>query len=61
MMSGTLLKGDRMNQKNSNQLIGFAVMAILASYILQMLVPYLFWGVIGMVIWRIVLERNKFK
>ena len=60
-MSGTLLKGDRMNQKNWNQMIGFAVMAILAYYILQMLVPYLFWGVIGMVIWRIVLERNKFK
>ncbi len=50
-----------MNQNNTNKMIGFAVMAILAYYILQMLVPYLFWAVIGMVIWRIVLERNRFK
>lgn len=50
-----------MNQKNSNQIIGFAVMAILAYYILQMMVPYLFWGLIGMVVWRILLEHNKYK
>ena len=50
-----------MDEQQTNKIIGYAVMAIVAFYILQMIVPYLFWGVIGMVIWRIYLEHNKFK
>lgn len=50
-----------MNDKNSNQLIGYAVLAIIAYYVLQMLVPFLIWGVIGMVVWRIHQARNNFK
>ena len=50
-----------MNEKNTTQILGFAVMAILAYYILQMLYPILIWMVIGMVAWRIFLEHKKFK
>jgi len=61
MVSGRFLKGDRMNQKNSNQLIGYAVLAIIAYYVLQFIVPFLIWGVIGMVVWRVYQMHNKFK
>ena len=50
-----------MNDKKSNQLIGYAVLAIIAYYVLQMLVPLLIWGVIGMVAWRVYQARNNFK
>ena len=50
-----------MNRNNSNQMIGYAVMAIIAYYILQMIFPFLVWGVIAMVAWRIYLESKKFK
>jgi hypothetical protein len=50
-----------MDKKYVNKLIGYAVLAIVAYYVLQMIVPLLCWGVIGMVIWRIYLERNKYK
>jgi hypothetical protein len=50
-----------MDHKQSNQLIGYAVLAIIAYYILQMLVPFLIYGVIGMVVWRIYNDQNKFK
>jgi hypothetical protein len=48
-----------MDDKNLKQFIGYAVLAIIAYYVLQMLVPFLFWGVIGMVIWRVYQERKK--
>jgi hypothetical protein len=61
-MSGALLlKGDRMDNKQSNQMIGFAVVAIVAYYVLQMIVPFLIWGAIGLVSWRVYLEFNKRK
>jgi hypothetical protein len=50
-----------MDEQQLNKLIGYAVLAIIAYYVLQMIVPFLFWGVLGMVVWRIYLERNKFK
>lgn len=61
MVSGRLLKGDRMDDKQTNKLIGYAVVAIIAYYLLQMIVPFLIWGVIGLVVWRVYQERNKFK
>jgi uncharacterized transporter YbjL len=48
-----------MGDKEFNKTIGYAVMAIIAYYILQMLVPFLIWGVIGMVVWRVYQEYNK--
>ena len=50
-----------MDNKQNNQLIGCAVLAILAYYILQMIMPFLFWGVIGMVAWRVYIEFDKHK
>jgi hypothetical protein len=38
-----------MDEKEHNKLIGYAVLAIIAYFILQALVPYLIWGVIGLV------------
>jgi hypothetical protein len=48
-----------MDDKQTNKLIGYAVGAIVAYYLLQMIVPFLIWGVIGMVVWRIYQEHNK--
>ena len=42
-------------------MIGYAVMAILAYYILQMIYPFLVWAVIGMVAWRVYLESKNLK
>ncbi len=50
-----------MDEKQSNQIIGFAVVAIVAYYVLQMIVPYLFLGVIGLVGWRVYQEFNNRK
>ena len=50
-----------MNEKDMNKFIVYAVMAIFASYILQMIVPFLIWGVIGMVALRIYQAHNKYK
>jgi hypothetical protein len=59
MVPGRLVKGDRMDDKQTNKLIGYAVVAIIAYYLLQMIVPFLIWGVIGMVVWRVYQEHNK--
>ena len=61
MMSGAFLKGDRMDNKQLNKSIGYAVVAIVAYYVLQMIVPYLISGVIGLIVWRIYLEYPKNK
>ena len=49
-----------MDKNELNKMIGYAVMAIFAYYLLQIFIPFLIWGAIGMVVWRIYLERNKF-
>jgi len=61
MMSGAFLKGDRMDNKQLNKSIGYAVVAIVAYYVLQMIVPMLIWAVLIMVAWRIYLEYPKNK
>ena len=50
-----------MDENRTNKLIGYAVMAIIAYYVLQMIVPFLFFGVIGLMIWRVFQEHNKYK
>ena len=50
-----------MDEKQSNQFIRYAVMAIVAYYILQFIVPYLIYGVIGMVVWRVYQAHQKTK
>ena len=61
MMSGAFLKGDRKDNKQLNKSIGYAVVAIVAYYVLQMIVPMLIWAVLIMVAWRIYLEYPKNK
>jgi len=50
-----------MDEKYVNKLIGYAVVAIVAYFVLQMIIPYLMYGVVGMVAWRIYLEKQKHK
>jgi hypothetical protein len=50
-----------MDKKQVNEFIGYALLAIFVSYILQIVVPFLMWAVVIMVIWRICLERKNFK
>jgi hypothetical protein len=50
-----------MDENYTNRAIGYALFLIIAYYILQMILPLLWWAVVIMVVWRICLERNKFK
>lgn len=50
-----------MDERYVNKLIGYAVMAIVAYFVLQMIIPYLMYAVVGMVAWRIYLEKQKHK
>ena len=50
-----------MDDKQINKFIGYAVVAIIAYYVLQMLVPFLIWGGLGLVVWRVYQEFNKHK
>jgi len=60
-VAGSLTLGGRMDVYQLNKLIGYAVIAIIAYHVLQLIEPYLFWAVAIMVVWRIYLERKKFK
>jgi hypothetical protein len=55
------MKGAGMDKNESNKFIGYAIMAIVAYYILQFIVPFLIWGVIGMVVWRVYMETKTRK
>lgn len=50
-----------MDENQLNKTIGYAVLAIVAYYVLQMIVPFLIYGVIGLVAWRIYQEYQKNK
>jgi hypothetical protein len=50
-----------MMRENENKLIGYMVMAIIAYYILEVIVPFLIWGVIGWVVFQAYLEYQKHK
>ncbi len=39
--------------ENQNKIIGYMVMAIVAYYVLQIIVPFLIWGLIGLVVLQI--------
>jgi hypothetical protein len=49
-----------MDENNANRAIGYALFLIMAYYLLGMIMPLLWWGVVIMVIWRICLERRKY-
>ena len=42
-----------MDEKYTNRVIGGAVLVIIAYFIIQMILPFLILGVIGLVLWRI--------
>jgi len=50
-----------MDENQLNKLIGYTVLAIIAYHVLQLVAPFLFYGVIGMVVWRIFQEHQKHK
>ena len=45
-----------MDPKQTNQLIGYTVLVILAYYVLQLVIPYLLYAMAGLVIWRVYQE-----
>jgi hypothetical protein len=47
------------DDKQLQQYIAYAVLCLVTYYILQMLVPYLFLGIVGLVIWRNYLNNHK--
>lgn len=50
-----------MNDKQMEKFIGYALFAIVASYIVQAMIPFLIWCMVGMVAWRVYLSYNKYK
>ena len=50
-----------MDENNFNKLIGYAIAIIIAYYILGFVVPYLIYGVIGLVLFRVYQEYLKNK
>ncbi len=50
-----------MDERQLNKFIGYAVMVICAYYVLQLIVPYLFYGVIFLIVWRAYQEYQKHK
>ena len=38
---------------NQNKAIGWMVIAILSYYVLQVILPFLIWGLVGLVVWQI--------
>jgi hypothetical protein len=42
-----------MPEKHINRFIGGAVLVVIAYYIIQMILPFLIIGIIGLVFWRI--------
>ena len=50
-----------MHEKEINKLVGYAVMAIFAYAILQAVIPFLIWGVIGWAVFKAFEIFNKHK
>ena len=50
-----------MDEHNFNKFIGYAFGLIIAYYILGFLIQYLIYGVVGLVIYRIVMEYQRRK
>ena len=61
MMSGAFSKGDCMDEKQINKIIGLLVMAIVVYQILIYVEPYLFYCVISLVLVRVLQEHFKNK
>jgi len=61
-MSGALLwKGFLMDENQLNKLIGYAIILLFTSLILQMLTPILMWAVGILIAVRIMLAFNQHK
>jgi hypothetical protein len=61
-MSGALLwKGFLMDENQLNKLIGYAIILLFTSLILQMLTPILMWAVGILIVVRIMLAFNQHK
>ena len=48
-----------MDDKQITKLIFYAVTAIATFYILEALVPFLIWGIVGLIAWRVYQEYQK--
>jgi hypothetical protein len=50
-----------MDEHQIDKAIGFAVMLLIAFYLLQMVVPLLIWAIAILVAWRVYLAYHKHK
>jgi hypothetical protein len=54
-----LLKlGGQMNDKDINQTIGYAILAIVVYFILQAILPFLIIGIVGLIIYQVVYRKK---
>ena len=53
-----LLKGDRMD-KQLQKALGYAVLAVIAYFILQALLPFLWFGIIALIAYQVLKLVNK--
>ena len=45
--------------ENTNKLIGYLIVAIVAYYVLSAIVPYMIMAVVGCVVWQVYQEHHK--
>ena len=45
--------------ENQNKIIGYLLAAIVAYYVLQIVLPFLIWGLIGLVVWQIYIAHRR--
>ena len=57
----SLLKGEPLDERSFNKFIGYSIGIILAYYVLGFFIQYLIYGVVGLVLFRIVQEYQKNK
>ena len=50
-----------MDEQQINKTIGYGILVIIAYHIIGVFIPMLTFGVIGLVVWRIYQEFNKYK
>jgi len=62
LVPGYFLKGaGMMDDQQFNKYIGYSILVIIAYYVLGFIVPFLIWGVIVMIAWRVYQEFQKHK
>jgi hypothetical protein len=57
-VSGSLTLGGRTDDKNINKFISYGILAVIVFYVLQLIMPFLLIGIVGLVIYQFVFKKK---